>query len=150
MNFELTQEQQSIREAVNRLCTGFPESYWRERDIDGVFPHDFYKAMGEAGWLGLAIPEQYGGAGLGVQEAAVLAVKADVREELDRLNAHIAAARTLLGASGTGRRLDFLAQEFMREANTLCSKSATTALTAIGLELKAVIEQLREQIQNVE
>lgn len=85
-----------------------------------------------------------------VQEAAVLAVKADVREELDRLAAHIAAARNLLGAAGTGRRLDFLAQEFMREANTLCSKSATTALTAIGLELKAVIEQLREQIQNVE
>ena len=85
-----------------------------------------------------------------VQEAAVLAVKADVREELDRLAAHIAAGRTLLGAAGTGRRLDFLAQEFMREANTLCSKSATTALTAVGLELKAVIEQLREQIQNVE
>ena len=85
-----------------------------------------------------------------VQEAAVLAVKADVREELDRLSAHITAARTLLGAAGTGRRLDFLAQEFMREANPLCSKSATTALTAIGLELKAVIEQLREQIQNVE
>jgi uncharacterized protein (TIGR00255 family) len=85
-----------------------------------------------------------------VQEAAVLAAKADVREELDRLAAHIAAARTLLGAAGTGRRLDFLAQEFMREANTLCSKSATTALTAVGLELKAVIEQLREQIQNVE
>ncbi|MBX7247534.1 MAG: YicC family protein [Caulobacteraceae bacterium] len=85
-----------------------------------------------------------------VQEAAVLAVKADVREELDRLTAHIAAARTLLGAAGAGRRLDFLAQEFMREANTLCSKSATTALTAVGLELKAVIEQLREQIQNVE
>lgn len=85
-----------------------------------------------------------------VQEAAVLATKADVREELDRLAAHIAAARTLLGVSGAGRRLDFLAQEFMREANTLCSKSATTALTTIGLELKAVIEQLREQIQNVE
>ena len=85
-----------------------------------------------------------------IQEAAVLAVKADVREELDRLGAHIDAARGLLGVSGTGRRLDFLMQEFMREANTLCSKSATTALTAIGLELKAVIEQLREQIQNVE
>lgn len=85
-----------------------------------------------------------------VQEAAVLATKADVREELDRLAAHITAARTLLGASGTGRRMDFLSQEFMREANTLCSKSATTALTTIGLELKAVIEQLREQIQNVE
>lgn len=85
-----------------------------------------------------------------VQEAAVLAAKADVREELDRLGAHITAARTLLSASGNGRRLDFLAQEFMREANTLCSKSATTALTTVGLELKAVIEQLREQIQNVE
>lgn len=85
-----------------------------------------------------------------VQEAAVLAVKADVREELDRLAAHIAAARTLLGAAGTGRRLDFLAQEFMREANTLCSKSATNDLTAVGLDLKATVEQFREQIQNVE
>lgn len=86
-----------------------------------------------------------------IQEAAVLAGKADVREELDRLTAHIAAARALLnGEAAAGRRLDFLIQEFMREANTLCSKSATTALTAIGLELKAVIEQLREQVQNVE
>ncbi|MGE0803744.1 MAG: acyl-CoA dehydrogenase family protein [Lautropia sp.] len=72
MHFELTPEQQSIRDAVNRVCADFPESYWRERDIDGVFPHAFYQAMGEAGWLGLAIPEQYGGAGLGVQEAAVM------------------------------------------------------------------------------
>jgi uncharacterized protein (TIGR00255 family) len=86
-----------------------------------------------------------------VQEAAVLAVRADVREELDRLANHIAQARELLGVGGAqGRRLDFLAQEFMREANTLCSKSATASLTAAGLELKAVIEQLREQIQNVE
>jgi uncharacterized protein (TIGR00255 family) len=86
-----------------------------------------------------------------VQEAAVLAAKADVREELDRLTAHVAAARDLMAqGSGAGRRLDFLSQEFMREANTLCSKSATTSLTATGLELKAVIEQLREQIQNVE
>ena len=85
------------------------------------------------------------------QEAAVLAVKADVREELDRLKSHVDAARSLLASdAAAGRRLDFLAQEFMREANTLCSKSATTALTAIGLDLKAVIEQLREQIQNVE
>ncbi|MCC2632431.1 MAG: acyl-CoA dehydrogenase [Ramlibacter sp.] len=72
MNFELTPEQESIREAVTSLCSNFPESYWRERDIDGVFPHDFYQAMGKAGWLGLAIPEQYGGAGLGVQEAAIM------------------------------------------------------------------------------
>jgi uncharacterized protein (TIGR00255 family) len=83
-------------------------------------------------------------------EAAALATKADVREELDRLTAHIASARTLLQQPPAGRKLDFLMQEFMREANTLCSKSATTALTGIGLELKAVIEQLREQVQNVE
>lgn len=83
-------------------------------------------------------------------EAAALATKADVREELDRLTAHVAAARDLLLQAPAGRKLDFLMQEFMREANTLCSKSATTALTGIGLELKAVIEQLREQVQNVE
>lgn len=83
-------------------------------------------------------------------EAAALATKADVREELDRLTAHVASARALLRQPPAGRKLDFLMQEFMREANTLCSKSATTALTGIGLELKAVIEQLREQVQNVE
>ena len=83
-------------------------------------------------------------------EAAALAAKADVREELDRLTAHVASARQLLDQPPAGRKLDFLMQEFMREANTLCSKSATTALTGIGLELKAVIEQLREQVQNVE
>lgn len=86
-----------------------------------------------------------------VQEAALLAARADVREELDRLTAHVAAARTLLAEDGAvGRRLDFLTQEFMREANTLCSKSATIPLTAIGLDLKAAIEQFREQVQNVE
>ena len=83
-------------------------------------------------------------------EAAALATKADVREELDRLSAHVASARQLLLEPPAGRKLDFLMQEFMREANTLCSKSATTPLTAVGLELKAVIEQLREQVQNVE
>jgi uncharacterized protein (TIGR00255 family) len=84
-------------------------------------------------------------------EAAFLATKADIREEIDRLTAHIASARTLL-ASGVavGRKLDFLAQEFNRESNTLCSKSNATAVTAIGLELKAVVDQFREQIQNVE
>ena len=86
-----------------------------------------------------------------VQEAALLAAKADVREELDRLTSHIAAARTLIaGEAAAGRRLDFLAQEFMREANTLCSKSATVQLTTVGLELKAVIDQFREQVANVE
>jgi uncharacterized protein (TIGR00255 family) len=83
-------------------------------------------------------------------EAASLATKADVREELDRLAAHVASARDLLQQPPAGRKLDFLMQEFMREANTLCSKSATTPLTAVGLDLKAVIEQLREQVQNVE
>jgi uncharacterized protein (TIGR00255 family) len=84
-------------------------------------------------------------------EVALLAAKSDVREEIDRLNAHIAEARTLL-ASGdaVGRRLEFLTQEFVREANTLCSKSATVALTRLGLDLKAAIERLREQAANVE
>ncbi|WP_425997367.1 YicC/YloC family endoribonuclease [Caulobacter sp. DWR1-3-2b1] len=86
-----------------------------------------------------------------VQEAAAMAVKADVREELDRLAGHVAAARTLLtGEAAAGRRLDFLSQEFMRESNTLCSKSALSSLTTIGLEMKATIEQFREQVQNVE
>ena len=86
-----------------------------------------------------------------VQEAAAMAVKADVREELDRLAGHVEAARGMLASDGgIGRRLDFLTQEFMREANTLCSKSALSALTAVGLDLKATIEQFREQVQNVE
>ncbi|MFN3250700.1 YicC/YloC family endoribonuclease [Roseibium album] len=85
------------------------------------------------------------------QEAVFLATKADIREELDRLHAHVAAARDLMGTGGAiGRRLDFLAQEFNREANTLCSKSNDVDLTAIGLDLKAVIDQMREQIQNLE
>ena len=80
-----------------------------------------------------------------------MAVKADVQEELDRLRGHVDAARALLaGDGGVGRKLDFLTQEFMREANTLCSKSASGALTAVGLDLKATIEQFREQVQNVE
>lgn len=85
------------------------------------------------------------------QEAVILATKADIREELDRLHAHIAAARELLGKGGpVGRRLDFLAQEFGREVNTLCAKSNDRALTAIGLDMKAVVDQMREQIQNLE
>ena len=86
-----------------------------------------------------------------LQEAAAMAVKADVQEELDRLRGHVDGARVLLGTDGgVGRKLDFLTQEFMREANTLCSKSASGALTAVGLDLKATIEQFREQVQNVE
>jgi uncharacterized protein (TIGR00255 family) len=85
------------------------------------------------------------------QEVALLALKADVREELDRLTAHIAAAQALLAKpEPVGRAFDFLAQEFNREANTLCSKAATTELTRLGLELKSLIDQLREQVQNLE
>jgi uncharacterized protein (TIGR00255 family) len=85
------------------------------------------------------------------QEAALLAVKADIREELDRLHSHIAAGRALLGERGpVGRQLDFLTQEFNREANTLCSKAPDMALKRIGLDLKKTIDQLREQVQNIE
>lgn len=85
------------------------------------------------------------------QELALLITKADVREELDRLGVHIAAARKLLKDGGAvGRKFDFLCQEFNREANTLCSKSSDSELTAIGLDLKSSIDQLREQVQNIE
>jgi uncharacterized protein (TIGR00255 family) len=85
------------------------------------------------------------------QELALLITKADVREELDRLGVHIAAARKLLKEGGAvGRKFDFLCQEFNREANTLCSKSSDSDLTAIGLDLKSSIDQLREQVQNIE
>lgn len=85
------------------------------------------------------------------QEAMLIAARADIREELDRLFAHVAQARQLLAeGTGVGRKLDFLAQEFNREANTLCSKSNDTSLTTIGMELKVVIDQMREQVQNIE
>ena len=85
------------------------------------------------------------------QEAVLLASKQDIREEIDRLKAHCEAARQRLAGSGAvGRRLDFLAQEFNREANTICSKAFDNRLTAVGLELKATIEQFREQVQNLE
>ena len=85
------------------------------------------------------------------QEAVLLAMRSDVREELDRLRAHVAAARSLIENGGPiGRKLDFLAQEFAREANTLCAKSNDIELTTIGLDLKAAVDQLREQAQNVE
>jgi uncharacterized protein (TIGR00255 family) len=85
------------------------------------------------------------------QEAAILATKADIREEIDRLKTHVASARSLLDSEGAvGRKLDFLAQEFNRESNTLCSKANAASVTAIGLELKAVVDQFREQVQNLE
>lgn len=86
------------------------------------------------------------------QEAAILAVKADIQEELDRLTTHITSARKLIATTDqpVGRKLDFLIQEFNREANTLCSKSSHQEMTAIGLEMKSVIDQMREQVQNIE
>ena len=106
------------------------------------------------------LKEQVGapaGAGVGLdearlyQEAAMLATRADVEEELKRLGAHVAGARELLASrEPAGRRLDFLAQEFNREANTLCSKASDPETTRAGLELKAVIDQMREQVQNIE
>ena len=84
-------------------------------------------------------------------EAAFLAAKADIREEIDRLKTHVASGRAMLESGGAiGRKLDFLAQEFNRESNTLCSKSNAAAVTAIGLELKSVVDQFREQVQNLE
>src|SRR5262245_57601740 len=85
------------------------------------------------------------------QEAVLLATRADIAEEIDRLFAHIGAARKLIQSDQpAGRQLDFLSQEFNREANTLCSKAADRSLTAIGLELKTVVDQMREQVQNIE
>jgi uncharacterized protein (TIGR00255 family) len=84
-------------------------------------------------------------------EAAMLATKADIREEIDRLRAHADSAQKMLSSGGViGRKLDFLSQEFNREANTICSKSAASSLTAIGLEMKSVIDQFREQVQNIQ
>lgn len=84
-------------------------------------------------------------------EAALLATKADLQEEIDRLRAHVAAARDLLAKGGAiGRKLDFIAQEFNRESNTICSKSNAVAVTAAGIELKVVVDQFREQLQNLE
>jgi uncharacterized protein (TIGR00255 family) len=85
------------------------------------------------------------------QELAVLAIRSDVTEELDRLKVHLVSARDMLNTGGViGRKMDFLMQEFNREANTLCSKSQNTELTSIGLEIKVLIDQMREQVQNVE
>ena len=102
--------------------------------------------LGELAGLAPTMPEERV-----AQELAMLVTRADVREELDRLRAHIAQAGELLGrGDAVGRQLDFLCQELNREANTLCSKSASLELTRIGLALKAAIEQFREQVQNLE
>lgn len=105
--------------------------------------------------LAAQLAELLSGAGISeerlAQEAALLAIKSDVREELDRLGAHVEAARALLASpEPVGRRLDFLTQELNREANTLCSKAPDMTLKRIGLDLKTVVDQMREQVQNIE
>jgi uncharacterized protein (TIGR00255 family) len=131
----LLDEIAALREAAAGQAAGQPQAQ-RARMMEAV------AALLE----GQSLPEERI-----AQEVALLASRSDVREELDRLAAHIEAARALLGeAAAVGRRLDFLVQEFNREANTLCSKSASLVLTDTGLRLKAAIEQLREQVQNLE
>jgi len=128
----------ALRDAAATEAASQPEAQ-RGRMMDQLAA-----LLGEAGTA--RVPEERL-----AQEVALLAQKSDVREELDRLAAHIEAAGALLATGeGAGRKLDFLTQEFVREANTLCSKSASVALTRIGLDLKAAIERLREQAANVE
>ena len=134
----LLDEIAALHDAAGREAAGQPEAQ-RARLMEQVAA-----LLGEAGTARL--PEERL-----AQEVAILAQRSDVREELDRLRAHLNAARAMLRAGeGVGRKLDFLVQEFMREANTLCSKSASVALTRVGLDLKAAIERLREQAANVE
>ncbi|SDB69601.1 TIGR00255 family protein [Belnapia rosea] len=134
----LLDEIATLREAAASAAADQPEAQ-RRRMLDQLSA-----LLGEGGTA--RVPEERL-----AQEVALLAQKSDVREELDRLGAHIEAARALLKAGeGAGRKLDFLTQEFVREANTLCSKSASVPLTRIGLDLKAAIERLKEQAANVE
>jgi len=134
----LLDEIAALRGAAVEAAAGQPEAQ-RAR-----FLEQLAALLGEGGTA--RVPEERL-----AQEVAILASRSDVREELDRLSAHLDAARALLAAGeGAGRKLDFLVQEFVREANTLCSKSASVPLTRIGLDLKAAIERLREQAANVE
>jgi uncharacterized protein (TIGR00255 family) len=135
----LLDEIAALREAAATEAATQPEAQ-RQRLMENLA-----KLLGETD-ARTRIPEERLAA-----EVAMLAQRSDVREELDRLAAHIAEARRLLAAGdAVGRKLEFLTQEFVREANTLCSKSASVGLTRLGLELKAAIERLREQAANVE
>jgi uncharacterized protein (TIGR00255 family) len=134
----LLDEIAALQADAAREAAAQPEAQ-RQRSLDQLAA-----LLGEAGTA--RVPEERL-----AQEIALLAARSDVREELDRLAAHIEAARALLAAGeAAGRKLEFLTQEFVREANTLCSKSASVPLTRIGLDLKAAIERLREQAANVE
>ena len=72
MDFALTEQQEAIRDAIAKICEGFPDAYWLKKDHDGGFPHDFHKALADAGWLGICVPEEYGGSGLGITEASIM------------------------------------------------------------------------------
>ena len=151
---DLQAARQSEGRHLREVLIGQIDEIARLRDLAEAHPGRSRDAI--LGWLKEQIAELVASnAGLSeerlAQEALLLTTKADIREELDRLKAHIAGARQLLADGGpAGRKLDFLSQEFNREANTLCSKSNAVELTAIGLDLKAVIDQLREQVQNLE
>jgi uncharacterized protein (TIGR00255 family) len=136
----LLDEIAALRGAAAEAATGQPEAQ-RAR-----FLEQLAALLGEAG-AAARVPEERL-----AQEVALLASRSDVREELDRLSAHLDAARALLAGvqGGAGRKLEFLTQEFVREANTLCAKSASVPLTRLGLDLKAAIERLREQAANLE
>ncbi len=129
-----------LRDAAQQEATAQPSAQ-RARMLDSL-----HALLREAPGLGPGLGEERI-----AQEVALLAARSDVREELDRLSMHVAAAHGLLAeGANVGRRFDFLVQEFVRETNTLCSKAALPGLTTLGLRLKATIEQLREQVQNVE
>ena len=145
--------------------TGAPTAPWELGTRDTGAYANFSDVVGYFDWLGAQLTDSddrrarivAAGEAIHAQEArlaqelALIAVKADLTEELDRLEGHVAAARQLLAETGpVGRKFDFLTQEFNREANTLCSKAQAGDLTAIGLEMKVVIDQMREQVQNVE
>lgn len=156
----------SFANAVAELANARAEEGARQSDILTGLISEF-EALNEA--AALTFDEQQDGAGRRLaaklteltdtavdparlaQEVALIAVKGDIREELDRLSTHIAAARDLIVIEGPiGRKLDFLTQEFNREVNTLCSKSSSAELTQVGLAMKVVVDQVREQAQNVE
>jgi uncharacterized protein (TIGR00255 family) len=137
---------QVLREHVERIAALAAAAERHPSRSREVILDRLRQQLADLGATGVALPEDRL-----AQEALLLATKADIREELDRLQAHTASARQLIGEGGpAGRKLDFLSQEFNREANTLCAKSNSVELTAIGLDLKAVIDQLREQVQNIE
>jgi len=143
-------EGDALRSALSARLDAIAALSRRAEDAPGRQPEAIKARLAEQVAALLAASDRFDSDRLH-QEAILIASKADVREELDRLASHVAQARSLMEAGGpVGRRLDFLAQELNREANTLCAKSSDMELTNIGIELKTVVEQFREQVQNLE